>query len=136
MRQFLSFFALAIIFSAVIFASVIFDEFRYEFVALGVIAYGVGFFLDVKSTVMFGRDIVGMLELSPTFRIMSRRYGFLVAIPCQVLTEASLAVLIMFAANYGTNLVTLCACFVLFGGIHMIGWYQNLLVLRKYGQKS
>ena len=133
MRQFFIFFILLVLAGLFLCASAFVEPIHLtELLILSCVCYGVGLFYDVRSTMRFGRKTVGAMEVSPIFRVFSRKFGFAVAMPVQVATEISIAMLLPFAVNYHYNPVTTYFCLFLFCGIHFLGYKRNSIILSRY----
>lgn len=91
-----------------------------------VAAYGTFLYLDVKSTLSYGRDVVGRRETSPAFRLVTRRWGFAASIPIQAFIETVLAVLAvpLFLTTSLDGVVT-AFMFAIFAACHCLGWSHN-----------
>lgn len=127
-RRFFSFFIVGITASGMFLCASAFvpETFVTEMLLAGLAVYVTGMFLDARSTCSFGRKTVGVMEVSPVFRVTSRRFGFRAATAVQVALELFLGMLLLpLAVNFEASLVTAYFCLFLFGAIHMTGYAKN-----------
>lgn len=95
---------------------------------LSVVAYGILFYLDIRSTVSYGRSAVGTWELSPMFRYLTRRWGFVVSVSVQAVFEVVLVILVVplylgRTASLDTTIATITLAIL--GACHSIGYLHN-----------
>ena len=87
--------------------------------------YGVFFYLDVKSTVWHGRKNVAKHELSPVFRVATRKLGIRGAIPVQMAVEVGMIIMLSYMITYDISARIIGAGLILLAVFHCMGWLAN-----------
>ena len=91
-----------------------------------ILAYCAFLALDVRSTASRGRRAVSRYETAILFRHITRRWGFAVSIPLQIMTETVLATIVVplyISMSFDTSVIAVA--FGAFAAYHAVGWTLN-----------
>ena len=91
-----------------------------------ILAYGAFLALDVRSTVSHGRQAVSWYETAVLFRNLTRRWGFAVSVPVQIMAEIALAaIMVPLYVSMSLDTAITAVTFGVFAAYHGTGWALN-----------
>jgi hypothetical protein len=92
-----------------------------------VVVYVLTITMDVSSTIKYGIDTVARYEISPIFRYVTKRYGFEISIPIQIIFEVTLIIFVIpfYIFEIFGDLRFVIAGFFIFGIFHILGYHHN-----------